>query len=62
MKPSEQLRRTNLVELNLQQEQALDDVFKYQRKLLEAKKVFDNARIGREEMLKAIKELESKGL
>lgn len=62
MKPSEQLRKTNLAELDLQQEQALDDLVKYQRKYLEAGKEFNNVRDEKEEMLKAIKELESKGL
>lgn len=62
MKPSEQLKRTNLTELDLQLEQAFDDTLRYQTKLTTACKEYKDVQKEREEMLKAIKELESKGL
>lgn len=62
MKPSEQLKKTNLTELDLQLEQVFDDILRYQTKLTTACKEHEDVRREREEMLKAIKQLESKGL
>lgn len=62
MKPSEQLKRTNLAELELQLEQASDEVIRYLDKYIKAKKESEELVLKIKEMLKAIKELESKGL
>lgn len=62
MKPSEQLKRTNLAELELQLEQASDEVIRYFDKYIKAKKESEELVLKIKEMLKAIKELESKGL
>lgn len=62
MKPSEQLKRTNLAELELQLEDALDDTVDYFNKYIKSKKESEKVALEIKEMNKAIKELESKGL
>lgn len=62
MKPSEQLKKNNLPELELQLDQALNDTIKYQEKYFSAKKEVSEVISEKEEMIEAIKELESKGL
>lgn len=62
MKPSEQLKRTNLAELELQLEQSLDEVIRYFDKYINAKKESEEVVLEIKEMNEAIKELESKGL
>lgn len=62
MKPSEQLKNNNLAELELQLDQALNDTIKYQEKYFSAKKEVREVISEKEEMIAAIKELESKGL
>lgn len=62
MKPSEQLKKTNLKELELQLEDALGDTIDYFNRYIESKKETEKVALEIEEMNKAIKELESKGL
>lgn len=62
MKPSEQLKKNNLVELEIQLDQALNDKIEYQEKYFAARKEVEEVISEKEEMIAAIKELESKGL
>lgn len=62
MKPSEQLKRNNLAELESQLEDVLNDVTDYFDKFIKSRKESQEVILEIKEMKKAIKELESKGL
>lgn len=62
MKPSEQLKKINLSELEAQLNQACDEESRYKEKYTRVTEEIDKITKQKEQMLKAIEELESKGL
>lgn len=62
MKPSEVLKGRVLSEISAQMNQASDEVIRYQEMLATAREEYKATETEYEETLKAIEELESKGL